>query len=69
MAVKLHSENGVTGADPACQFDRCTVRLLKDYHTYFLHLNAGVGVLHFMNLIGNIVHTSPLVGILHYIII
>ena len=59
-----------TGADPASQFDLCTIRLLKDRHM-FSPINAAGGggggggggaFLHFKNLTGNLVLTYSLVG-------
>ena len=60
----------VTGADPASKFDQCTIRLLKDHHIFSLSKcqgreGGGGGFLTFHEFI----LTSPLVGILRYLII
>ena len=59
--VNLHRM--VTGADPASQSDPRTIRLLKDHHLFFPFKCQGA-LQCFMNLAGNLVLMSPLMGIL-----
>ena len=44
----------ISGADPASELDRCTIRLLKDHHTFSSSKcprdGGGGAFLHFMNL-------------------